>query len=218
MSTEKQQFVHESQKERWMKYGANVALVSLSVVILAGLVIYLSQRYDKRLDTTAAGLYSLKPQTVNIIKDNTQKIKLVSLYTAKVYDPKQQRQVDSPYAPVVRDLLEVRRRLGETAPPIVIVTLDPWRDTPARLPALARTWGLDQESRVVSGEVGQVEQVLSRWQVPRSRNLRTGELIHPSIVYLVSPAGRITHLVDGGVDATLLALGESGASPGSQGR
>ena len=118
----------------------------------------------------------------------------------------------------VRDLLEVRRRLGETAPPLVIVTLDPWRDTPARLPALARTWGLDQESRVVSGEVDQVELVLSRWQVPRSRNLRTGELIHPSIVYLVSPAGRITHLVDGSIAATLLALDESGTSLGAPGR
>jgi cytochrome oxidase Cu insertion factor (SCO1/SenC/PrrC family) len=111
---------------------------------------------------------------------------------------------------IVRDLLAVRRYLGNDAPPLVIVTLDPWRDTPTRLPALAAAWHLDAGSRVLSGEVEQVELVLSRWQVPRSRNVRTGELIHPSIVYLVNSAGRITHLVDGSVDATLLALAEAG--------
>jgi protein SCO1/2 len=109
---------------------------------------------------------------------------------------------------IVRDLLELRRSLGASAPPLVLVTLDPWRDTPARLPALAQAWALDSGSRVLSGPVDQVELVLSRWQVPRSRNVRTGELIHPSIVYLVNEAGRITHLVDGSPDAVQLAWQE----------
>src|SRR5262245_15026761 len=122
MSTEKQQFTHESQKERWMKYGANVALACLIVVILAGLVIFLSQRFDRRIDTTKAGLYSLKEQTVNIIRDNSQKIKLVSLYSGKVYSQKERRQVDSPYAPVVRDLLEEYSRKGKN---IEFQSIDP---------------------------------------------------------------------------------------------
>lgn len=113
MSTEKQQFVREDQKERWMKYGANVALATLIVLFLAGMVIYLGQRFDHRIDTTKAGLYSLKEQTVNIIKDNNQKVKLVSLYSGKVYSTKLQRQIDSPYAPVVRDLLEEYSRKGK---------------------------------------------------------------------------------------------------------
>lgn len=112
---------------------------------------------------------------------------------------------------IVRDLLEVRRQLGDSAPPLVIVTLDPWRDPPSRLPALAETWTLDAGSRVLSGDVDRVEQVLSRWQVPRSRNGRTGDLIHPSIVYLVSGAGRITHLVDGTPEAVQAALREVAA-------
>lgn len=109
---------------------------------------------------------------------------------------------------IVRDLLEVRRRLGDDAPPLVIVTLDPWRDPPSRLPAIAAEWGLDEGTRVLSGAVAEVEVVLSRWQVPRSRNPATGDLIHPALAYVVSPAGRITHLVDGSVEATLLALAE----------
>ncbi len=109
---------------------------------------------------------------------------------------------------IVRDLLEVRRQLGDQAPPLLIVTLDPWRDPPARLPAIAETWGLDDGSRVLSGTVEAVELALSAWQVPRSRNTATGELIHPAIAYVVNPAGRITHLVDGSLEATLLALKE----------
>jgi cytochrome oxidase Cu insertion factor (SCO1/SenC/PrrC family) len=109
---------------------------------------------------------------------------------------------------IVRDLLEVRRQLGEKAPPLLIVTLDPWRDSPSRLPAIAREWQLDQGTRVLSGTVDEVESALSAWQVPRSRNAATGELIHPAIAYVVSPAGRITHLVDGSLEATLLALRE----------
>lgn len=109
---------------------------------------------------------------------------------------------------IVRDLLEVRRQLGDQAPPLLIVTLDPWRDPPARLPAIAEEWALDDGSRVLSGTVEAVELALSAWQVPRSRNTATGELIHPAIAYVVNPAGRITHLVDGSLEATLLALKE----------
>src|SRR5436853_6167673 len=73
----------ESQRERWLKYGLNVALVSVVVIVLAGLIIYLAQdrKYSARLDTTRAGLYSLKPQTLNIIKNNQEPIRIVSLYT-----------------------------------------------------------------------------------------------------------------------------------------
>lgn len=109
---------------------------------------------------------------------------------------------------IVRDLLALRRQLGEQAPPLLIVTLDPWRDPPARLPAIAEEWQLDEGSRVLSGTVDEVESALSLWQVPRTRNPSTGELIHPAIAYVVSPAGRITHLVDGSLEATLLALKE----------
>ena len=112
---------------------------------------------------------------------------------------------------VVRDLLELRRRLREDAPPLLIVSLDPWRDPPLRLAAIARAWQLEGASRVLSGTVEEVELVLSAWQVPRTRNPASGELIHPAIAYVVNPAGRITHLVDGSLEATLLALEEAGA-------
>src|SRR5205823_6522737 len=109
MNTEnKPNFIPESQKERWVKYGANVALASVVVIVLAGAFVYLAQKFDRRIDTTAAGLYSLKPQTVNLIKDNKQKIKLVSLYAAK-----DERQRENAFAGPVRDLLEEYARKGK---------------------------------------------------------------------------------------------------------
>src|SRR5438477_6211580 len=101
-------FTPETQKQRWVKYGANVALAIVVVILLAGLLTYGAQRVDRRVDTTEAGIYSLKPQTVNLIKDNTQKLKLVSLYAAK-----DERDQPNPYAGPVRDLLEEYSRKGK---------------------------------------------------------------------------------------------------------
>jgi hypothetical protein len=72
---------HETQQERWAKYGANVALVSVIVVLLAVAVTYIAEKYTKRIDTTAGRLYSLKPQTVAIIKANKQPITIINLYS-----------------------------------------------------------------------------------------------------------------------------------------
>ena len=90
MSEQQEQFqppspLVESQRDRWVKYGGNVALMVLAVIAIAVLLIWCFQTpgLSARVDTTKAGLYSLKPQTVNIIKNNKQPIKIVSLYTPK---------------------------------------------------------------------------------------------------------------------------------------
>jgi hypothetical protein len=101
MSDKPVTFVHEDQKQRWVKYGVNVAVSIVAVVALGIALTYLAQRFPKRVDTTQAGLYSLKPQTVNLIKDLNQKIKLVSLYAAKTA-----RDEENPYAGPVQDLIE----------------------------------------------------------------------------------------------------------------
>ena len=70
----------ETQQQRWIKYGANVVFASVIVILLAVLAVYLAERKSHRFDTTSTGLYSLKPQTLNLIKDNKQKITIISLY------------------------------------------------------------------------------------------------------------------------------------------
>jgi hypothetical protein len=113
----------ETQQERWMKYGANVVLVSVIVILLSVLLIYIAERATKRIDTTSAGLYSLKPQTVNLIKDNTQKIQITSLYTkTKPGEAEAEKAGVVDQAEKVADLLEEYKTKGKH---IQVDSIDP---------------------------------------------------------------------------------------------
>ncbi len=107
---------------------------------------------------------------------------------------------------IVSDVIAARRRLGEGAPELLIITLDPWRDTESRLPSIAGTWGLRSGEHVLSGDPAEVDRTLSAWRVPRSRNQRTGDISHPAMIYVVSAEGRIRYVVNGGVDVVVAAL------------
>lgn len=106
---------------------------------------------------------------------------------------------------LVRNALSVRERLGSEMPELTVVvfTLDPWRDTPARLSAMAERWGLADDDFVLSGPVQAVEAALDAWGVPRERDPRTGELTHPALVYLVEPGGTLAYASTGGPDQLL---------------
>lgn len=111
---------------------------------------------------------------------------------------------------VVKHVLDAQGMLRGTRhePAALVVTLDPWRDPPSRLPGMARQWGVpDDGAWILSGAVEQVEAVLDAWQVPRSRDLRTGEVTHPSLVYVIGRDGRIAYASTGGT-AALVSLVE----------
>ena len=115
----------ETQQERWIKYGGNVVLASVVVVILAVVVVWLAQEANARVDTTTAGLYSLKPQTVNIIKNNDQPIKIVSLYTRvkrQSTNVVQGEEDNFDYITPIADLLEEYKRKGKN---IDVEVIDP---------------------------------------------------------------------------------------------
>lgn len=83
---------------------------------------------------------------------------------------------------------------------IVVLTLDPWRDTATRLPGLIRQFSLDTGGDfVVSGSVDDVNAALDAWNMPRERDPRTGDITHPGIVYLVEPDGTIAYASTGGI-------------------
>lgn len=98
---------------------------------------------------------------------------------------------------IVSDVLAARRQLDATAPPVLVITLDPWRDTPARLATIAAVWGLDRDAHVLSGTPEDVERTLNAWRVPRLRNQKTGDISHPAIVYVLGPDGRIAYVING---------------------
>src|SRR5262252_1900013 len=106
----------DSQRERWLKYGTNVLLVSVIVIAIAGLLIYLAQFRDKRVDMTSMHAYGLKPQTVSLLHATTQPIKIVSLYQIPenaADDSNEQRKAkvgQRERAQMVSDLLEEYKR------------------------------------------------------------------------------------------------------------
>ena len=112
---------------------------------------------------------------------------------------------------VVHESLAARDRIAATmperAPAIIVVTLDPWRDTPSRLAPIAERWGLTGDAHVVSGAVDDVERALNRWRIPRVRNGQTGDITHPSIVYVVGPDGRLRYAVNGTSEQIIAAIG-----------
>jgi protein SCO1/2 len=106
---------------------------------------------------------------------------------------------------VVHDVLSAVAKEPAANAAALVVTLDPWRDTPARLPTVAEAWGATGDAHVLSGDPATVEQVLSRWRIPRVRNARTGDLTHPAVVYVVRD-GRIRYALGGGEAAIRAAL------------
>jgi protein SCO1/2 len=111
---------------------------------------------------------------------------------------------------VVHSALSVRDKLAsadpERTPVVLVVTLDPWRDTPSRLPAIARQWGMTGDAHVLSGATDDVERALNAWRIPRVRNEKTGDLSHPSLVYVIAPSGRIAYVVNGSDEQILAAV------------
>ena len=101
---------------------------------------------------------------------------------------------------VVSDLVDVRRSARRTDVQLVVVTLDPWRDTPDRLSTIAAHWNLARDDRVLSGSVTDVEHVLDSLGVGRRRNVTTGDIEHGTMVMLVGSRGRVEWRVDGGWD------------------
>lgn len=99
---------------------------------------------------------------------------------------------------VVRDVREAAAAVPELAPVVVIVTLDPWRDLPARLPTIARDWGLGGDAHVLGGSVADVLGAVEVWGITINRNEQTGDITHPAVVYVLDRRGRIAFAAPGG--------------------
>ena len=80
---------------------------------------------------------------------------------------------------------------------LLIVTLDPWRDTPAALPAIAKGWSLQDRQHVLSGPVDDVTRVLDAFEVKRGRDEKTGEVSHPALMAVIDGDGRLAYLLSG---------------------
>jgi cytochrome oxidase Cu insertion factor (SCO1/SenC/PrrC family) len=84
------------------------------------------------------------------------------------------------------------RRAAPEGTAVLLVTLDPWRDTPSRLPGIARQWALPPGFHVLSARTGgDVLRVAEAYGVGFQRDQRTGDIVHPGLVFLVDAEGRL---------------------------
>jgi protein SCO1/2 len=114
---------------------------------------------------------------------------------------------------IVRQVVAARDRAGQDDVAVVVVTLDPWRDTPARLLSIAARWGLHEDDYVLSGAVADVLAVLEAWRIPITRHENTGVIDHPAIVYVLDDAGRIAFETTGGTATVADLLRRLRSSP-----
>lgn len=112
---------------------------------------------------------------------------------------------------VVRNSLEARRieqasQAAGSDRAVVVLTLDPWRDTPSRLPVLAERYGLDPaRDFMVGGAAEAVTAALDAFGMARQRDSRTGDVVHPPLVYVVDDDGTLAY-ASTGVVAHLVQL------------
>jgi cytochrome oxidase Cu insertion factor (SCO1/SenC/PrrC family) len=77
---------------------------------------------------------------------------------------------------------------------VLLVTLDPWRDTPNVLSGIARQWDVPKSFHVLSSaRTAEVLRVVEAYQVPFERNEKTGDITHPGLVFLVDAQGRLAY-------------------------
>lgn len=111
---------------------------------------------------------------------------------------------------LLHDLRRERRTAGWSTVPILVITVDPWRDTPARLPTLMQQWQLEPTDAALSGSPEEVEAVLDALGVVRVRDQRTGSVDHVAGVLLLE-GGRVRGRLEGGWGDVTTFLTDRGA-------
>jgi protein SCO1/2 len=80
---------------------------------------------------------------------------------------------------------------------VLLVTLDPWRDTPGALPGFARRWELPPGFHVLSARrADEVLAVVRAFAVPFTRDPASGDIAHPGLVFVIDPAGRLVYTLN----------------------
>jgi len=86
----------------------------------------------------------------------------------------------------------VSKNQTDTSAKVYIISLDPWRDTPSMSKMIADQWKLPPDASIItSHDEKKINQLLDDLDVNRSRNEKTGEIIHPALVYILDSNSRI---------------------------
>lgn len=117
---------------------------------------------------------------------------------------------------VVHDVQRARRAANRSDVRIVVITLDPWRDTPERLSSIAKQWELAPDDLVLSGTIDDVEHALDALGIGRRRNEVSGDIEHAGTAMLLNKRGRIAWRIDGGMGPVAGLLARAGGGGRSE--
>lgn len=109
-----------TQKQRWFKYGLNVGVLLLALLIALGIANYLLYKHYVRLDFTHNRLYTLSPQTRAVLARIDTPVTLTTLYAAQSEHSEKLSKVDN--------LLAEYKRRGSS---ISVNHIDPTTDIAA---------------------------------------------------------------------------------------
>ena len=98
---------------------------------------------------------------------------------------------------VLRTVARSARELAATVnPALVVITLDPWRDTTPALEGIRRSWELPDDTHMLSGDVEAVNSALDQYNVARRRDPNTGQIDHVPLVYVLDRDLRIVYALN----------------------
>jgi len=107
---------------------------------------------------------------------------------------------------IVHQAQQARKDARADSVPLLVVTLDPWRDTPDRLGTIATAWMLDAQDRALGGSVEEVNAALDAWGIARVRDPASGMIAHGGTIVLVDPEGRAAWRIEGATQRIREAL------------
>jgi len=91
---------------------------------------------------------------------------------------------------------------------LIIISLDPWRETINNVSNITKNLKLNIREHYLVGSLKEIKKVLNEYKVPRARDLKAGEIIHPGLVYVLDPKGRIAYTFNSPSSKWLIEAGD----------
>ncbi|MEX1099655.1 MAG: SCO family protein [Bacteriovoracaceae bacterium] len=94
---------------------------------------------------------------------------------------------------IVNKLKAAAKKVDSSSTAFVVITLDPWRDTRAAVASWANGLKLPPNAHILTGPVEDIQRTLKSYNVPNKRNLKTGDVEHPPLTYVIDSNAKIAY-------------------------
>lgn len=94
---------------------------------------------------------------------------------------------------IIKDALSAQQEVNSPDLQTIIISIDPWRDTPATLPAMAQSWSLNHNAFLLTETPDVITKTLERYQIKTARDQKNGQINHAGQTMLVDRNGDIAY-------------------------